>query len=149
MTAFVSGHTDLTKEEFLQHYVPQLDSAIIQKCHFVLGNARGADQLALNYLLDRNVDPSTIVLYCYPSLTSEEKARVLGSQAGIKIIEGFPSYNQRDSAMTRASTHDIAWVRTETFEESKQRYGEKFNPKRISATQTNLNRRAKLNKSVS
>ena len=62
---------------------------------------------------------------------------------GIKITDGFPSYNQRDAAMTRASTYDIAWVRTETVEEAKMRYGSKFNPKRISATQANLNRRRK------
>ena len=35
----------------------------------------------------------------------------------INIVDGFPSFNQRDIAMTRASTYDIAWVRKETVED--------------------------------
>lgn len=138
MTAFISGHTDLSEEEFIQHYIPQLDSAIENKCQFVVGNARGADQLALNYLREKKVDPSVITLYCHPT---PEKNKFI--HFGIRIVDGFPSYNQRDIAMTRASTYDIAWVRKETPEESKIRYGADFNPKRISATQANVNRRQK------
>jgi hypothetical protein len=49
-TYFVSGHLDLTKEEFDEHYVPKLAQAIEEGCHFVVGDAPGCDFMAQRFL---------------------------------------------------------------------------------------------------
>jgi len=42
----ISGHIDLTQEEFDEHYVPAINKAIDIGGWFVIGDARGADAMA-------------------------------------------------------------------------------------------------------
>jgi len=51
-TCFVSGHLDLTPEEFDVHYKPRIDEMVNRGCGFVVGDARGADLMAQQYLAD-------------------------------------------------------------------------------------------------
>ena len=103
MIYFISGHLDLTMREFLLHYVPAIHKAM-QDAHpsFVVGDARGADKMAQAYLKER-FDKADVTVY-----HMLEEAR---SNAGFPLKGGFKSDKKRDSAMTRDSDGDIAWVR--------------------------------------
>lgn len=45
-TYFISGHLDLTVEEFRVHYTPRIATAIAEEASFVVGDARGCDLMA-------------------------------------------------------------------------------------------------------
>ncbi|WP_027709277.1 hypothetical protein [Zooshikella ganghwensis] len=114
---FISGHLDLTKTEFDVYYRPRIDQALACNEAFVIGDARGADTLAQQYLLGK-----TTAVTIYHMFTSPR------NNVGFKTIGGFQSDSERDKHMTLASTHDIAWVRL---------------GRENSGTQKNLNRRKK------
>lgn len=97
---FVSGHLDLTSEEFEAHYVPQLEELLLAR--FVVGDARGADLLTQEYLASQGVYAVT-VFHLYDSPRN--------NPYGFPTKGGFRSDQSRDYAMTQASTHDIGWVR--------------------------------------
>lgn len=98
---FVSGHLDLSEEEFELHYAHLLDEAIEAGESFVIGDARGADQLAQSYLASRGAGG---VVYHMATSPRQNVARW-------PTCGGFLSDDERDSAMTAASARDIAWVR--------------------------------------
>jgi hypothetical protein len=120
---FISGHGDLTFEEFLEHYKPKIDEALVEDASFIMGDFRGADVLAQEYL--KNKTGQVIIYHCF------SKPRYLVDTIGLRSKEwrymsGFDSDSTRDAKMTEYSTHDIAWVRP---------------GKEKSGTQKNLNRR--------
>lgn len=138
-TYFVSGHLDLSKEEFAVYYGPQLRKAIFEGATgFVVGDARGCDFLAQRWL--RQVRAQLVQgaqmagdlafvpfsVHVYHML---ERPRVGGSR--MPRVGGFLSDEERDAAMTAASTHDIAWVRP-----GRERSG----------TAKNLKRRVRVNR---
>lgn len=49
--AFISGHTDLTINQFNLEYIPLLHAAIQSGQQFIIGDAAGTDTFALSYLL--------------------------------------------------------------------------------------------------
>lgn len=100
--AMVSGHTDLTAEEFNKFYKEKIDNLIAQGYCFVVGGAEGADKLTQLYLAN------------YPAVqvTVYDK----GTQKNIHCeryahMNGFKSYPERDEAMTEASSTDVAILR--------------------------------------
>ena len=97
---FISGHLDLTKQEFQEHYQSKIDDAIETGASFVVGDARGADSLAQHYLEGKT--NSVTVYHMF------EKPR---NNIGFKTQGGFDSDASRDKEMTINSTADIAWVR--------------------------------------
>lgn len=101
MIVFVSGHLDVTREEFEEHYVPLLCEAILQGASFVVGDARGADTMAQAFLHARGVQNVTV----YHMFTRPR------TDVGFPTIGGFTSDEERDAAMTVASDRDVAWVR--------------------------------------
>jgi hypothetical protein len=100
MKNFVSGHLDLTKDEFNTHYRPALDKALVRGDSFVMGDARGADTMSQNYLLGKTT--AVVVYYLFTSPRNN---------VGFKTIGGFASDEERDAQMTADSDRDIAWVR--------------------------------------
>jgi hypothetical protein len=100
LTNFVSGHLDLTPDEFDAHYRPAIDEALARGEAFVLGDARGTDSLTQSYLLGK-----TTAVVVYHMFTSPR------NNAGFETIGGFESDEERDTQMTAASDQDIAWVR--------------------------------------
>lgn len=100
-TCFVSGHLDLTPEEFAEHYVPQLEEAVKEGCGFVVGDARGADAMTQAWLAERLQIP-----YVY-----HMKERPRNHIGGLPLVGGFESDDARDEAMTRATQADIVWLR--------------------------------------
>lgn len=99
-TAFISGHLDLTKEEFLLYYVPVIDVALANGDNFVVGDARGTDKMAQEYLAQHPDRVTVYHMFGFPRFN-------------LRFITkgGFVSDNERDKAMTEASDYDIAWVR--------------------------------------
>lgn len=101
-TYFVSGHLDLTIEEFREHYIPQIARAIAEDAAFVIGDARGCDLMAQLYLWDAR----TVRVQVFHMLKAPRH-----NVGGFPTIGGFPSDASRDDTMTAASSADIAWVR--------------------------------------
>jgi len=100
-TYFISGHLDLTEDEFNEHYGPIIDLALSDQDSFVIGDARGADTIAQAYLTNKT---SRVIVYHM----FESPRNNVGD---FPTIGGFRSDNERDSSMTQNSDHDIAWVR--------------------------------------
>jgi hypothetical protein len=119
MIAFISGHGDVTEEEFEQHYVPKINEAIEKGDSFVVGDFRGVDTMAQNYL--SSILPGIHKNFRVHHMFTEPRHKALGGS----VIGGFQSDKERDSTMTYASDYDIAWVRP-----GKERSGTAGNLKR-------------------
>ena len=101
-TYFVSGHLDLTLEEFRTHYVPRIAAALAEDSAFVVGDARGCDLMAQIFLRDTRA----LRVQVFHMLD-----RPRNNVGGFPTVGGFATDGDRDAAMTGASDADIAWVR--------------------------------------
>ncbi len=109
-TYFIKGHCNLTPEEFETHYKNEIDKVIISRTNkFVIGNARGVDTMALEYLLKNNYPGNMNTIYY--SKSKKSKSIDYYKNLNVNVIEGFISYSKRDEKMTIESDIDIAWVR--------------------------------------
>lgn len=99
--AFVSGHLDLTDEEFARHYVGAIEAACARGSRFLVGDARGADLLFQRHAHAHGLDVTVFHMFERPRHNA----------GGFPTVGGFVSDAARDAAMTAASTFDIAWVR--------------------------------------
>lgn len=100
-TYFISGHLDLTAEEFITHYVPYLEAAVGRGATFVVGDARGCDTLAQAWLASKGAVATVFHMFEAPrNCLSDFPKR-----------GGFATDDERDAAMTRETHFDIAWVR--------------------------------------
>lgn len=102
---FVSGHMDLTEEEFAQHYEPRIREAAAAGARFVVGDARGCDFMAQRLLHELGCGVDRVHVF-----HMLERPRHSFS-SGFPLFGGFKSDEERDAAMTASSTEDIAWVR--------------------------------------
>jgi hypothetical protein len=102
-TVFISGHLDLTEEEFAEHYVPRLRHYCAHGYHFVVGDARGADTLAQKFLAANHHKPYVNVYHLFT-----EPRNLHGE---FSCVGGYTSDSERDAAMTNVSDEDLAWVR--------------------------------------
>lgn len=133
---FISGHLDLTEQEFEKYYVEKINFAISNECSFVIGDAKGADLLAQKYLTN-----------CISNnLTFHDKVTIYhmfkkprNNFGNFKTIGGFENDNDRDVQMTNDSTDDILWIRSK--EEQLLKLGAKYDPNYVSGTQKNMIRR--------
>ena len=87
MVYFISGHRDLTQEEFDANYVPAIEEAIDngqttwEDCEFIVGDCKGCDQMAAEYIakyIEENMDdwdcvPCTLTIH---HMFSEPRFRV-------------------------------------------------------------------------
>lgn len=151
-TFFVSGHMDLTKEEFAEHYEPRIRAAHAAGASFVVGDAHGCDFMAQRLLasleLGQPKDAGRVRVFHMlerprhsfgsgygsrdPNLPKDSWS---GRRGGFPLVGGFSSDEERDAAMTAASDDDIAWVRP-------------VKDKRHSGTAKNLARRAAQRKAA-
>lgn len=169
-TACISGHTDLSDEEFNEHYAPRIEEAVGNGHHLIFGDASGVDTQALAFLLspsmiDKNPNiRKQFTIYCTreynisalkrqgvqnivhpkdPSMSPNHETESL--MLGIKKSgRDKARYRHiiRDAHMTLRSDYDILYVRSE--EESRAFYGNKYRD-RLSATEMNRRRRAIVN----
>lgn len=101
---FVSGHLDLTLAEFQEHYAPKLAEAVKDpESKFVVGDARGADTMTQEFL-SQHVAPERVQVF-----HMLERPRNLAIKAS--TVGGFENDQERDIAMTLASTEDLGWIR--------------------------------------
>ena len=143
---FISGHMDLTKEEFAARYEPAIRAAHAAGAHFVVGDAHGCDFMAQRLLAALETgqpkDAARVRVFhmlerprhsfgsgCGSNDPSLPKEAWAGCRGGFPLVGGFTSDAERDAAMTAASTGDIAWVRPDKS-------------KKNSGTAKNIERRA-------
>lgn len=101
MIHFISGHLDLTADELAAHYEPRIRAAAEAGHAFVVGDARGADQMAQQIL--HRIGARATVFHMFAAPRHNEGA--------FPTRGGFTSDADRDAALTAASDADIAWVR--------------------------------------
>lgn len=121
-TYFISGHRDITEEEF-EIYRSHIYSICVgnPNARFVVGDYHGADIMAQNFLMDEvGINPENITVYHMFNTPRNANPKVINFKGG------FLSDSERDTAMTNASTYDIAYVR---------------NNKKMSGTAENILRR--------
>ena len=99
---FISGHRDVTEEEFAAHYTPLIANAVMSGATFVVGDYVGVDDMAQKLLVSMGVD-NAMVFHMHESPRNFEE--------GLQKVGGFLSDVDRDFAMTLTSDFDIAWVR--------------------------------------
>lgn len=131
-TYFISGHLDLSEEDFRLHYVPKIDNAIEEGANFIIGDAFGADLMAQLYLKENNIATDKVTI-CHMYKKPKNK-----NPSNYPTIGGFKNHDEKDSYMTEHSDEDIAYVRS--IEEQKRLYGDKYRY-RISGTEKNIIRR--------
>jgi hypothetical protein len=103
-TVFVSGHLDLTEEEFTLNYSNQISIAHNLGHNIIVGDANGCDEMAQRFINTLAKSRSkTFVYYMF------QKPR--NNPCEYRSFGGFNSDNERDTEMTKASNYDIAWVR--------------------------------------
>lgn len=105
MIAYISGHLNITDDEFVEHYADKIIQAVKDGHNFVVGDARGVDATAQLFIagLVGSKSPRVTV---YHMFDSPRKNLASNKPAG-----GFKTDEERDAAMTAASDYDIAWVR--------------------------------------
>lgn len=106
MIYFISGHRDLTEAEFKKYYILKINKALFDDkyARFIMGDYQGADIMAQEYLVSLNEYNNITVYHMF------DKPRNLASDH-IKTKGGYKDDIDRDSAMTRDSDFDIAFVR--------------------------------------
>lgn len=123
MTYFVSGHRDLTQEEFEEHYVPLINFIVAEDFYskFVVGDWEGCDNMFIQYMEDNHTDIPIDIYYV-------DILRVrTGNYNSYRLLK-CDNYDECDASMTKYSTFDIAWIRpgkedSHTAKNIKRRYG--------------------------
>ena len=101
MVYFISGHRNITWEEFSRFYIPDILQAIAEDSSFVVGDCAGVDMLAQHFLKENGVTNVTVYhISSSPMFNS-----------GFKTKGGFRSDVERDYTMTLESDDDILWIR--------------------------------------
>lgn len=106
MTYFISGHRDLTWEEFAKWYAPAISSIAYRdrEAHWVVADCEGCDRMAQDYLVSLGVKVENVTVY--HMLTAPRYFAGAFRRKG-----GYTSDIERDEAMTEASDVDIAFIR--------------------------------------
>jgi hypothetical protein len=139
--AFISGPINTGPNEvyFHTHYVPRIQQAIENGHDFVIGPIpSGVDADALNYLLAYPVSSSRITIFVTTAEESMWGARFRALSVNLQVVDGQMT-QERDAAMTQASTYDILRVRTPT--EAREFYGGMARPGYVTNTERNWRRR--------
>lgn len=100
-TYFISGHRDLTWQEFAKWYAPVISMLYRSGNQFVVGDCEGCDEMARELLRELQADYK--VYYASP--------HPLGKY---DPFYAFKTDIERDEAMTKASDYDLAYLRDNT-----------------------------------
>ena len=122
MRYFVSGHRDLTQEEFDRHYVYLLDRVLADDpyAEFVVGDWEGCDSIFVKYMEEYYTDALIHIFYVYES-------RIPEGEFNEYRFHECNNYDDCDETMTRHSNFDIVWIRpgredSHTAKNIKRRY---------------------------
>lgn len=107
-TFFISGHRDITETEFEINYIPKINEVLHNYDNpiFIMGDYQGVDIMAQNYLMDIvGIEPEKVFVYHMFETPRNCNSKIINK------IGGFQSDDERDEAMTAASSFDIAFIR--------------------------------------
>lgn len=106
MTYFISGHRDLTWEEFTKWYTPLITTIYHtdKDAKFIVADCKGCDSMTQDYLLALGVSLTKIVIYHMGNIP-----RYLAAPA-MPTKNGYVSDIDRDETMTEHSDCDIAFI---------------------------------------
>lgn len=114
--AFISGHRDITNEEFQKNYVSAIVTHALSSGWFVVGDCDGCDKMVAEFIagLAQSL-PNAIHLTIYhmfdtPRFEIEPKD-FRNPESSIDYRGYFETDIERDSAMTEDSDFDIAFIR--------------------------------------
>lgn len=122
---FISGHRDLSKDEFNSIYVCLINQYIdwlnldqsnlftSKKLTFYVGDCDGCDSMAIEYIVNNVLpnNPDTYLTICTCDFDFEGKQSYNFDNANINIINGFKSHEERDTYMTRETQVDLLYIR--------------------------------------
>lgn len=126
MIYFVSGHRDLSYEDFIEYYTPILLDIFSYEPYpiFVVGDCDGVDKFAMDYIYNNMYHGELHIYHMFDSPRNTPERRIEDGynlideynwvdrdSVEIKFIGGFKSDEERDSAMTRNSDCDIAFIK--------------------------------------
>lgn len=100
--AFITGHLDLSSSEFELHYRQRISDLYNQGFSFVVGDARGCDTMAQDYL--KRIGATCIVYHMF------ENPR--NNPSNFMLMGGYKNDEERDLAMHEVSSITIGWVRS-------------------------------------
>lgn len=123
MRYFVSGHRDLTKEEFVKHYIPLIHKVIKEDSQtaFVVGDWEGCDSMFVQYMEAFYSKVPIVIFYV-------DIPRIKEGKFNIYDFRECTNYDECDATMTSCSHFDIAWIRpgkedSHTADNIRRRYG--------------------------
>lgn len=104
---FISGHRDITNEEFNTLYVPKILDVIGKyDAYFIIGDYEGVDIMSQNFLIDELCyDVDKICVYHIGLFPMNINDNIKNTKPY------FLDDIHRDSTMTRESDEDIAFIR--------------------------------------
>lgn len=102
--AFISGHLNLTQDQFTQLYKPAIDTAIELGHHFIVGDADGVDWMAQVYL--HNHDILTVTLVWCGSFPTPRNGPYRDEWT---LVSTGKTQTDKDRYMTEHSDYDIAF----------------------------------------
>ena len=132
MIYFISGHRDLTLDEFNKIYVPRIEEVLLKddNAEFIVGDCEGVDKFAMDYIFTNTARGLYI---CHIGKKPKHVPNESVYDERIKdydvyLIGGFSSHVARDTYMTKNSDFDIAFVKDNrwnsgTAQNIKRRYG--------------------------
>lgn len=122
MRYFVSGHRDLTDEEFGRYYVPFIDRVMSDDtfAEFVVGDWEGCDSMFVKYMEEFYTDIRIVIFYV-------DTPRIKEGEYNNYFFRKCKNYDECDATMTARSHFDIAWIRpgredSHTAKNIKRRY---------------------------
>lgn len=116
MRYFISGHRNLSYEDFEKYYIPRIKEVIEEdpKAEFVVGDCDGVDKYVMDYIFNKTNNAVTIYhMFDKPRNTPNNKhpGSLVSSYKYVYFRSRFTSDEERDSAMTRDSDFDIAFIK--------------------------------------
>lgn len=116
MIYFVSGHRDLSYEDFEKYYIPKIEEVAKKdtEAEFIVGDCDGVDKYVMDYIFSETLCSLTIYyMFSKPRNTPNDKpvGSLVSSYKLVYFRGGFKSDEERDSAMTRNSDCDIAFIK--------------------------------------
>lgn len=119
MRYFVSGHRNLTKEEFEKHYSSKIKYILRSdpNPHFIVGDWEGCDSMFIDFIKG-DIGSCILSIYhveSFPRVTpsnidSEDRLYKIYDRDCINLVR-CKTYNDCDAEMTLDSDFDIAWIR--------------------------------------
>lgn len=120
---FISGHRNISEEEFETHYKSKIDHFIHwinhsdsylnspKKLTFYIGDCDGCDKMAINYIISKLSRNIKLVICSLKEPFEGQIDYSLCSNDNITVIKEFDTHEDRDTYMTVNTNYDILWIR--------------------------------------